>query len=80
MISVPTEVIGSRVTPEQLAAARQAAPELAHVDASTLIRVSLAVLAGRSVAEALAAARPGPRGPKPGHGGRPPRQRAEASE
>lgn len=60
-----TRAAAARI-PEQLeAAARERSPELAALDLSTLLRVGLAVLAGSSVAEAIASVkmRPGPRGP-----------------
>jgi hypothetical protein len=52
-----------RAEPEMLQDARQASPELADVDPSTLFRVGLLVLAGRSVAEAIPLAKRR-RGPK----------------
>ncbi len=55
-----------RIAPELEAAAREASPELADAEFSTLVRVGLLVLAGHQVSAALALARErrGPKGPR----------------
>jgi hypothetical protein len=58
-------------------AARNAAPELAHVDFGTLVRTALGVLAGLPRPDAFQAAQTRP-GPAPGTGGRPRKDRAAA--
>jgi hypothetical protein len=61
-----TPKLSVRVAPELEAAAREAVPELASADVSTIIRVGLLVLAGHQVPEALSLAknRRGPKGPR----------------
>jgi hypothetical protein len=53
-----------RVSMALEADARRGAPELEHLDFATLVRVGLARLAGKPLADALAVARTKP-GPKP---------------
>jgi hypothetical protein len=60
-----TRVMASRVEPSLETLARGAHPALATIDASRLLRIGLAVLAGHKVPEAIEVTKPAKSGPKP---------------
>lgn len=50
---MPSRIVQARVPDDLEAAARGAAPELARLDPSTLVRAALAIVAGVPVGEAV---------------------------